>query len=256
MTQLVHDTIFARSPGRFNESCVFIGGRDIDLAAEMFDQARQSMSGPFQVSLLADPNGAYTTSVALIILLEKGLNRHYGQCLKGSRVTVFGCGPVGLCTAILAAKQGAKITLCGLTSDDQEDFCLSFCARYGVSVTWRPALTSQAKQMALNDAHVAISAAKSGIRVLGNLELKAAERLQVLVDTNAVGPSGIELVDSHDEWTEKTFGNRSIHSLGAIPIGKAKYLVQYGLASQIQTAQEVCFFDFPEAVDYGLSLFS
>ena len=71
VTGLVQDAIFSRPPGRYNETGVFIGGHDVNLAVDMLDRARGAMVGPFEVAVMADPNGAYTTSAALVALIEK-----------------------------------------------------------------------------------------------------------------------------------------------------------------------------------------
>jgi methylene-tetrahydromethanopterin dehydrogenase len=64
VTDLVQDAIFCRPPKRFNDTGIFIGGRDVHLATDMFQSAKQAMVGPFQVGVFADPNGAYTTSAS------------------------------------------------------------------------------------------------------------------------------------------------------------------------------------------------
>ena len=63
---LTQDTIFSRSPKGLARTGIFIGGRDALLAADMLEAARKAMFKPFQVSLMADPSGAYTTAAAMV----------------------------------------------------------------------------------------------------------------------------------------------------------------------------------------------
>ena len=109
---MVQDAIFARPPKQFNDTGIFISGRDVHLAADMFQLAKKSMVGDFQVGIFADPNGAYTTSASVVSLIEKALLQTYGSGLKGRKIAVFGAGPVGLSTAVLAAQQGADTRIC------------------------------------------------------------------------------------------------------------------------------------------------
>ena len=65
--------------------------------------------------------------------------------LKGRTVAIFGTGPVGLCTSILSAKEGANTRLCKLTADD-EYASKRFFERYQVSVDWISAMTDDEKK--------------------------------------------------------------------------------------------------------------
>ncbi|MFZ5505641.1 MAG: NAD(P)-dependent methylenetetrahydromethanopterin dehydrogenase, partial [Pseudomonadota bacterium] len=145
VTALVQDAIFCRPPNRFNDTGIFIGGRDVHMATDMFQSAKSAMVGDFQVGVFADPNGAYTTSAAVVALVEKAVNASTGSGLAGRTVSVFGTGPVGLCTAILAARQGAKARLCQLTADDDSKAALRFCERYNAKVEWVSAETHRDK---------------------------------------------------------------------------------------------------------------
>jgi methylene-tetrahydromethanopterin dehydrogenase len=126
---MIQDAIFCRPPKRFNETGIFIGGRDVDLATDMFQNAKNAMISPYEVGVFADPNGAYTASASIVALVEKVLQDQTRQGLTGRQVAVLGTGPVGLCTAILATQQGARVSLCQLMADDNERATLQFCDR-------------------------------------------------------------------------------------------------------------------------------
>ena len=93
---LVQDAIFSRGPRGVWRTGIFIGGRDIDMAMDMLETARKSMVGPFEVSVFADPSGAFTTAGALMAMVERELKRKGAGDLTGKKVSIFGAtGPVG-----------------------------------------------------------------------------------------------------------------------------------------------------------------
>lgn len=249
VTAIVQDAIFCRPPHRHNDTGIFIGGRDVHLAADMFRIASRAMVGDFQVGVFADPNGAYTTSASVIALVERALIARSGAGLAERTVAVFGAGPVGLCTAVLAAKQGAKALLCQLTADDDERVALRFCERYGARVSWVPALSQREKRQVLARAEVAICAAKAGVRILDGELLDGVEQLQVVADTNAVPPSGIEGVATHDREALIQRAKANFLSVGPLAIGNLKYKTQFALYRAIQTSLDPALLDFPQAFD-------
>lgn len=251
---MVQDAVFARPPKRFNDTGIFIAGRDVHLAADMFQYAQNAMVGDFQVGVFADPNGAYTTSASVVSLIEKALIKTYGGGLKGRKVAVFGTGPVGLSTAVLAAQQGAETRLCKLTSNDDPNIAARFCERYQAGVTWTSALSQQEKIDILQDAEIVVCAARAGVRVLDTTELSTAKKLLLVADTNAVPPSGINGVEMQDFNKPIELSNCCFNSIGPLAIGKMKYQVQYGLFVQMQLSKTPSFIDFPEAYEYALSV--
>ncbi len=251
---MVQDAIFARPPKRFNDTCMFIGGRDVHLAADMFEHAKKAMVGPFQVGVFADPNGAYTTSASVLALIQKSLEDRHKTSLKGKKVAIFGTGPVGLCTAVLAAKEGATTLLCALTADDDEHVAERFCDRYQVSVEWVTALTSEEKIAALNDVDVVICVAKAGVRILEQKELDSVSNLLVVADTNAVPPSGVIGVDMQDLNTPIEYAGGTFSGIGPLAIGNIKSQTELGLFKYVQESEKAALIDFPEAYDFSLSI--
>src|SRR5215213_2492532 len=67
---IVQDAIFSRGPKAVNRTGIFIGGREIGLAADMLDASRHAMVPPYEVSVFADPSGAFTTASALVVAVE------------------------------------------------------------------------------------------------------------------------------------------------------------------------------------------
>jgi methylene-tetrahydromethanopterin dehydrogenase len=250
---VVQDAIFCRPPKRFNDTGIFIGGRDVHMATDMFQAAKNAMVAPFEVGVFADPNGAYTTSASVVALVAKVLEEHYSMDLKGRNVAVFGTGPVGICTAILAAKQGANVKLCQLLADDDKREALNFCQRYEADVKWVSAQTNKEKTDEVADAEVIICAARAGVRILEG-SLKNAHSLLAVADTNAVPPSGVIGVGLHDMGAAVEYAHGTFRSIGPLAIGNLKYKVQYGLFEQIHQSSKAALIDFPEAYAFALSL--
>ncbi|AEF99729.1 NAD(P)-dependent methylenetetrahydromethanopterin dehydrogenase [Methylomonas methanica] len=254
VADMVQDAIFARPPKRFNDTGIFIGGRDVHLAADMFQYAKKAMVGDFKVGVFADPNGAYTTSASVVSLIEKALQETHGSGLKGRKIAVFGTGPVGLSTAVLAAQQGAETRLCKLTADDDPHIARRFCERYGVNVAWTSALTQKEKIDVLSDAEVVVCAARAGVRILDANELSKAANLLLAVDTNAVPPSGIAGIGMQDLNKPVDLEHCKFNGIGPLAIGKMKYKVQFGLFEIMQKSEKAALIDFPEAYQYALSV--
>jgi len=251
---LVQDAIFARPPNRFNDTGIFIGGRDVHLAADMFQNAKKAMVGPFQVGVFVDPNGAYTTSASILALVNKALEDRYKCNLKNLTVAVFGAGPVGLCASILAAKEGATTRLCMLTADDDVFVARRFFNRYQVSVDLVSALTDKEKEDVLQNADVVICAARAGVRILEQKNLDSAGEIKVVADTNAVPPSGVIGVGMQYLNTPVDYAGGTFSAIGALAIGNIKSQIEIGLFKQIQTSEKAKFIDFPEAYECALSL--
>ena len=248
VTGLVQDAIFSRPPGRYNDTGVFIGGHDVNLAADMLEQARSSMVGPFEVAVMADPNGAYTTSAALVALMERHLQARSGAGLAGRSVQILGGGPVGLCTAVLVAQAGAHPRLVRLTemTPARAEPVERFGNRYGVELPWVTGRDDAEKLAALESADVAVCCAKAGVQVLSADLMARCEALLVAADVNAVPPSGVEGLGVTDDGAELTSGALGI---GALAIGGIKYKVQRGLLERMMGADRAVILDFPDAFD-------
>ena len=245
---LVQDAIFSRPPGRYNDTGVFIGGHDVNLAADMLEQARGAMVGPFEVAVMADPNGAYTTSAALVALMEKHLQARTGAGLEGRSVQILGGGPVGLCTAVLVARAGGHSRLVRLTemTPARAETVERFASRYGVELPWVKGRDDADKLAALESADVAVCCAKAGVQVLSTQLMARCTSLLAAADVNAVPPSGVEGLGVADDGAELSSGALGI---GALAIGGVKYKVQRGLLERMMGADRAVVLDFPHAFD-------
>ncbi|MEO0975105.1 MAG: NAD(P)-dependent methylenetetrahydromethanopterin dehydrogenase [Pseudomonadota bacterium] len=243
---LIQDAIFSRPPKRYRETGVFIGGWDVNEATEMLSLTRSAMVPPFEVSVFADPNGAYSTAAAMIAMAEAELIKRDGRGFEGRNTVVFGGGPVGLCAAVLVAKENGNPMLARLTpaKPEREKAAAGFFDRYDVELPWVSAQTDEGKRSALESAEVVITAAKAGIRILTSDMLEGAENMKVAVDVNAVPPSGIEGIGPNDAAAALP---RGAVGIGALAVGNVKYKVQSDLLKHMQEADEAVILDFPDA---------
>lgn len=246
---LVQDAIFSRSPSGVKRESVFIGGRDIDVAMDMLATARESMVPPFEISVFADPSGAFTTAAGMMAKVEQYLKKHFGGDLAGRKVSIFGAtGPVGGCTAVIAAKYGAEVEMVAhRTLSDVQEKVDSYSQRYDVTLKAVDGSNEDLKTELLKNTDVALCCAAAGVRVITLAQMAQSQRLKVVADVNAVPPTGAEGVDVHADGVAiegtKAFG------IGALAIGNVKYRTQHNLLRQLLETDKKHYLDFLSAFE-------
>jgi methylene-tetrahydromethanopterin dehydrogenase len=248
ITALTQDAIFSRGPSGVKRTGIFIGGREIGLAADMIDAARRSMVPPFEVSVFADPSGAFTTAAAMVAAVERELKRVHNTDLKGKNVAVLGgTGPVGTAAAVLASDAGAKVRIASHTSAARARMVSEVCnARYGAST--QPAESSSADKVAslMDETEVVLACAKAGVQVMSKKQVEEAKNLLVAADVNAVPPAGIEGLGVHDSGKRLDADTKAV-GIGALAVGDVKYQVQRKLFEQMLDSQKPLYLDFRDA---------
>jgi len=246
---LVQDAIFSRPPDAGADTGVFIAGKDVSQALDMFEAAKKAMVPPFEVSVFADPAGSFTTAAAMVAKVEKALDKKFGRSLKGTRVTIFGAtGVVGFCTAVIAAKEGAHVTIVGHDGVERVGkVATEITQRFKVEVTPADGSTAAKKAALVQASEVVLSAAKAGVQVLSKTELKDAGSLLVAADVNAVPPSGIEGLAVNDD--SAALEGLSGVGIGALAIGNVKYKTEFGLFQKMIGAKKPVAFDFQDAFE-------
>ncbi|MET0917467.1 MAG: NAD(P)-dependent methylenetetrahydromethanopterin dehydrogenase [Burkholderiales bacterium] len=246
---LTQDAIFSRGPSGVKRTGIFVGGREIGMAADMLDVARNAMVPPFEVSVFADPSGAFTTAAALVACAEAQLKQKFQTDFQGKNVLVLGgTGPVGAAAAVLASGAGANVMIASHSSGNRARMTSEVCnARYGASTQPAEAGTSEQKAALIEDIDVVLATAKAGIQVLSKVELNKAKRLLAAGDVNAVPPAGIEGVGVMDKGTPLAAGSGKAVGIGALAVGDVKYRVQRGLFEAMLDAQKPLYLDFRDA---------
>ena len=244
---LVQDAIFSRPPDAGVATGIFLAGKDAPAALDMLDAARKAMVPPFEISVFADPAGSFTTAAAMVAKVEKALAKHHDRKLKETSVAIFGAtGVVGYCTAVIAAEQGADVTIIGHDGLERVTaVAVSIKERFGVTVKPADGSTEAKKAAILRDAEVVLAAAKAGVQVISKAQLGSAAKLLVAADVNAVPPAGIEglTVNANGEPLDAT----KAVGIGPLSIGNVKYKTQAGLFEQMIQAKKPVIFDFRDA---------
>jgi methylene-tetrahydromethanopterin dehydrogenase len=251
---LVQDAMFSRSPRDATRTGVFIGGKDALLALDMLDAAGKALFKPFEISLFADPAGSFTTAAAMIAVVEKTLREKKDRALRGAAVSVFGAtGVVGTASAVIAALEGASVTLVGREGTERTSrHAGEVSRRFGVNLAVADGSTTETKAVILAATEVVLCAAKAGVRVIDATEIASAQKLLIAADVNAVPPSGIEGVDAQANGTP--LGERGALGIGALAIGNVKYRTESGLFKQMTESKAPLRLDFRQAFDLARTL--
>ena len=248
---LVQDAIFSRGPQGIKQTAVFVGGRDLALAMDMLTKCKQAMVPPFEISVLTDPSGAFTTAAALVACVEKQLLDHHQQSLKGATAVVFGgTGPVGLATGIIASLEGADTILVDhLSLDTANDLAHEYNRRFHCNLRGAVANSSAEKIALIEIIDLIFCTAKAGIQVLNAEILQHAKKLKVAGDVNAVPPLGIEGVKSKFMGEPLTTAPNAQNpvAVGSLAVGNIKYQCQQELLKLMLESEQPQYLDFRNA---------
>lgn len=249
---LTQDAMFSRSPDCAKRTVLFIGGKDASLALDQMAAAAGALFPPFEISLFADPSGAFTTAAAMIAQVEKHLKAKREAGLEGAKVQVYGAtGIIGGIAAVIAAQAGADVTIVShLVIEDVEAKAVDFKKRFGVKLNCAVAKDDAEKKALVKDAEVILTCAAAGIEVISTPVLEAAQNLIVAADINAVPPNGIAGVGNNDDGVKLPHGV----GVGALVIGQVKYQVQHRMLKRIRASDTALQIGFHEAFELARTL--
>jgi methylene-tetrahydromethanopterin dehydrogenase len=244
ITPLVQDAMFSRSPRDAARTAVFIGGKDAVLALDMVEQLRKTLLKPFEISCFADPAGSFTTAAAMVACVEKILKQK-NKALGQTKIVIFGAtGPVGYTSGVIAALEGAEVTLAGRELSRVKAKADEIKQKFGLDVYAVQAKTPEEITSALAGGEVALCAAAAGVEVLSATMLAAAKSLLVAADVNAVPPAGVEGLDHMANGVELAGGSLGI---GPLAIGDVKYKTESGLFRRMANSATALSLDFRDA---------
>ncbi|MGR9073616.1 MAG: NADP-dependent methylenetetrahydromethanopterin/methylenetetrahydrofolate dehydrogenase [Gammaproteobacteria bacterium] len=247
---LVQDAIFSRSQKGLKRTGIFIGGRDTKQAMDMLRTAKNSMVPPFEVSVFADPSGAFTTAAGMVAAVERELIRKFGTDLSGKNVLCLGgTGPVGQAAAVISAKAGANVTIVGRQLEKAQKIADLCNVEFGNNETDIRAGADADKGEMILTADVVYATAAAGIEVLSAELVAAAPRLKVAADVNAVPPSGIAGLDAFHDGTPIDGSNSGAVGIGALAIGNVKYQAQNQLLTQMISSDKPVYLHFEHAFE-------
>jgi methylene-tetrahydromethanopterin dehydrogenase len=247
---LVQDAIFSRSPKNLKRTGIFIGGRDTKQAIDMLKMAKRSMFPPFEVSVFADPSGAFTTAASMVAAVERELMSKFDTSLKGKNILVLGgTGPVGQVVSVIAAQDGAHVKLIGRQLDKAQiiaDMCNN---EFGEGKIAIEAGADANKAEYIKTADVVFATGAAGIELLSAELIASGPQLKVAVDANAVPPSGIAGVDPFHNGTPIEGSQSGAVGLGAMAIGNIKFQTQMLLLKKMIDSDKPVYLHFEHAFE-------
>jgi len=210
--RIIQDAMFPRGPGGAKRTKIFIGGQDVEKALGILEVAKKSMFPPFELAVIVDPRGAYTTASAavaktLALFNEKG----FGD-FNGKNATVLaGTGPVGQVAARLYAMEGGNVVV----TSRKLQRATAVASKINEEIGAERARGAQ---------DIILSAGAAGIQLLPLNVLKDyGKRCKVVGDINAVPPLGIEGLKPTDNGVEFL---PNVWGIGALAIGPFKSQIE------------------------------
>lgn len=245
---LVQDAIFSRSLSNAKKTGIFICGKDVSLALDMMDSAKQSMVPPFEVSVFPDPAGSFTTAAAMVACTEKTLRDKFNTTLKNKEIVIYGGkGIVGGISAVMCSEAGAHCKIIGYDGiSNVQKKADEYKKRFGVNVTPADGSNDKLNSSYLPDAEIIFCAARAGTEVINNEQIKLAKNAMVIADVNAVPPAGISGVELKDDDTKHSCGALSI---GPLTSGDLKVKTQYKMFEKMCTTDKPLYLNFDEALN-------
>lgn len=239
---LVQDMIFSRGPKGAKFTALFVGGDTVETAEKLRAVAVKNMFPPFQISVMIDPKGSYTTAAALVAKVEKAVGG-----LSGKKAAILGAtGPVGRVAAALCTKGGCAVTVGSRSKESADRLAAEIRQKAGGTVTGAQMGTDEEKLPIMKGVDVILATAKAGVQILSQSVLGALPSGKVVGDVNAVPPSGVAGLDPQDDLKEIAPGIRGI---GALAIGVLKYDVEMEMLETIRTSTEFSVQDADSAMD-------
>ncbi|MGB9676265.1 MAG: methylene-tetrahydromethanopterin dehydrogenase N-terminal domain-containing protein [Candidatus Bathyarchaeales archaeon] len=227
--KIVYDAMFPRGPEGAKHTKVFINGRDFKMVNEILERTKKCMFPPFELSVIVDPRGAYTTaSAAVAKTLELSIEKGFGG-LECKNVTVLaGTGPVGQTAARLYASEKANVVVTSRELQKASSVAVKINEEFeeerarGVE-----AQTPDEVGKAITNADIVLSAGAAGTQLLPIDVLRDyGKKCRIVADINAIPPLGVEGLKSKAEGEEFL---PNIFGIGALAIGKLKNKVEVEL---------------------------
>jgi methylene-tetrahydromethanopterin dehydrogenase len=233
--KIVYDAMFPRGPEGAKQTKIFINGQDFKRVNDVLEKAEKCMFPPFELAIIVDPRGAYTTATAAAAkTLELLLNKGFGS-LDGKMVTLLaGTGPVGQTAARLYAIEKASVIVTSRSLQRATSVATKINEECQCEmVRGIEAQTPEEVGRAIENSDVILSTGAAGSLVLPFNTLKDyGKKCKVVADINAIPPLGVEQLNSDADGTEIL---PNIFGIGALTIGKFKNKIETQL---IRTAAE------------------
>ncbi len=248
--RIIYDALFPRGPEGSKHTKIFITGGNFELAERLFEKAKKCMQPPFEMSVIIDPRGAYTTSSALVAKTLEIMSMKKLGVFKGKTVTILaGTGPVGQTAARLCATEGANVIITSRDLQKSSGVANRINQELGKSNVQGTELKSPEETgRVIEKADIILLTGAAGVRLLTAKTLKEhGKRCRIVADINAIPPLGMENLSSDANGQEFVPG---VFGIGALSIGKLKSSVEVAV---IRKAAEEPHGFFDEKIAFDLA---
>jgi len=248
--KIIYDAMFPRGPEGAKHTKIFINGRDFKRVNDILERAKKCMFPPFELAVIIDPRGAYTTATAAVAkTFELSIERGFGG-LEDKAVTVLaGTGPVGQTATRLYASEKANVIVTSRDLQRASSVATKINEEFeNEIVRGVEAQTSDEIGKAIENAEIVLSAGAAGTPLLPLDVLKEyGKKCKIVADINAIPPLGVEGLKSKADGEEIL---PNIFGIGALAIGKLKIKVE---AELIKRAAEEPKGIFDYKIAYGIA---
>jgi methylene-tetrahydromethanopterin dehydrogenase len=184
------------------------------------------MFPPFELAIIIDPRGAYTTATAAVAkTLELSLVNGFGGLEKKAVTILAGTGPVGQTAARLYASEKANVIVTSRDLQRASSVVTKINEEFeGERVRGVEAQTSDEVGKAIENAEIVLSTGAAGTQLLPLDVLKEyGKKCRIVADINAIPPLGVEGLKSEVDGEEIL---PNVFGIGALAIGKLKNKVE------------------------------
>lgn len=187
VTNLVHGAMFTRGGEGLKNTGIFIGGSDVAAAEQLLTAVRGAFFGAVKVSVMLDPSGANTTAAAAVVTAS----RHISLGPETTAVVLGGTGPVGQRVVRMLAQEGAEVRVASRKMSRAEGVCHRVAQAVSGARVTAHVIEDNAPDYAMQGANLLISAGAAGVEMISEHCRLSQSMLGVVVDLNAVPPTGI-----------------------------------------------------------------
>lgn len=223
--KLVHGLLFTRGGEDLHSSAVYIGGSDVTMGEHLLQATRESFLGPTQVSVLHDSNGANTTAAAAVVCA----GRHIPLGPETIALVLGATGSVGQRVVRMLAHEGVDVRVASRRRTHAEAVCHRVTAALPGALLSPHSTTDSDLGDLLDGVGLVISTGAAGVQLLDSATRTAANKLQVVIDVNAVPPAGLEGIAVTDKATQR--GNQTCY--GALAVGSLKMKIHKAAIRQL-----------------------
>jgi methylenetetrahydrofolate/methylenetetrahydromethanopterin dehydrogenase (NADP+) len=224
---VVHGAIFTRGPKDLVHTAIFVGGSHVRQSEAIFHEVQKHFIPQFglSVSVMFDANGCNTTATAAVRCAMRHLE------LADKTAVVLGAGPVGQRVSRLLAAQGARVMLGDIDVERANMVCERIHKLYGQKSAY-PFLMSSKRLHESIVPELLVCAGTEGKTLIAEAAWQSMEKLQVMIDVNAVPPLGLEGIEVTDAGTKRG----KVISYGALGVGNLKMKIHKMAIAQLFTS--------------------